>query len=182
MVSRPGNQAMEDTVLYPIELRPEVVRAAGLEPATTRLAVEGTPVCASGRLEMSSNRATAWASSVGCEATVRTRTSWFRARRGTSSTTPQGSGRRDSNSRPPASDAGALARLRYVQVSTDGRIRTGTDGGLSAVPLPRLGYVSRVDRAGVEPATFSLQGSCASELRHRPRGGGGGNRTRRQGL
>jgi hypothetical protein len=51
-------------------------------------------------------------------------------------------------------------------VGTDGRVRTDTGGGLSAVPLPGLGYVSVmvvvVDRAGVEPATFSLQGSCAT--------------------
>ena len=138
---------------------------------------------------MSRNGTAAEASSVGCEATVRTRTSWFRARRGTSSTTSHWSGRRDSNSQPPASDAGALAvALRPggysrrgsnphcqgsrpcastgvglgEQAGTDGRIRTDTGGGLSAVPLPRLGYVSRVDRAGVEPATVSLQGSCAS--------------------
>ena len=51
-----------------------------------------------------------------CEATVRTRTSWFRARRGTSSTTSHRSGRKDSNLQPPASDAGALAKLRHVQV------------------------------------------------------------------
>ena len=49
-----------------------------------------------------------------------------------------------------------------LAVGTDGRVRTDTGGGLSAVPLPVLGYVSMVDRAGVEPATFSLQGSCAS--------------------
>ena len=146
---------------------------------------------------MSSNGIAAQASSVGCEATVRTRTSWFRARRGTSSTTSQWSGRRDSNSQPPASDAGALAvaprpggysrrgsnphwqgsrpcastgvGLRE-QAGTDGRIRTDTGGGLSAVPLPRLGYVSRVDRAGVEPATVSLQGSCPPYPHHRPPG------------
>jgi hypothetical protein len=58
------------------------------------------------------------------------------------------------------------ARSRCATSSrTDGGIRTRTDGGLSAVPLP-LGYVSvcctAVDRAGFEPATFSLQGSCAS--------------------
>ena len=180
-MSRPGDQAMEDTGALPVELRPGVVRAAGLEPATTRLAlaVEGTPVCASGRLETSRSGTTALASWIGCEATVRTRTSWFRARRRTSSTTSQWSGRRDSNSQPPASDAGAPAvaprpdgysrrgsnphwqgsrpcastgvGLRE-QVGTDGRIRTDTGGGLSTVPLPQLGYVSRVDRAGVEPS------------------------------
>ena len=58
------------------------------------------------------------------------------------------------------------ARSRCATSSrTDGGIRTRTDGVLSAVPLP-LGYVSAcvcsVDRAGLEPATFSLQGSCAS--------------------
>ena len=53
------------------------------------------------------------------------------------------SGREGSNLQPPASKAGALP-LRHVQVllRTDGRIRTDTDGGLSAVPLPMLGYVS----------------------------------------
>ena len=35
-----------------------------------------------------------------------------------------------------------------------------------------------VDRAGFEPATFSLQGSCATWLRHRPGGRGSGSRTR----
>ena len=196
-------------MLCPFELRPEVVRTAGLEPATTRLVVEGTPVCASGRLEMSSNGTAAQASSVGCEATVRTRTSWFRARRGTSSTTSHGSGRRDSNSQPPASDAGALAVAPRPdgysrrgsnphcqgsrpcastgvglgeQAGTDGRIRTDTGGGLSAVPLPRLGYVSRVDRAGVEPATVSLQGSRASVCATGPRVAGAGIEPAGQGL
>ena len=91
------------------------------------------------------------------------------------------SGRRDSNSQPPAPRAGALP-LRHVQpsvddsvryvtadrplsseVGTDGRIRTDTGGGLSAVPLP-VGLRQRVavDRAGVEPAPSSLQGSHAS--------------------
>ena len=165
---------------------------------------------------------TAQASSSGCEATVRTRTSWFRARRGTSSTTSHRSGRRDSNSQPPASDAGALAvaprpggysrrdsnphwqgsrpcastgvGLREP-AGTDGRIRTDTGGGLSAVPLPELGYVSRVsavrcvralracvDRAGVEPATVSLQGSCASACATGPVVAGAGVEPAGQGL
>ena len=47
--------------------------------------------------------------------------------------------------------------------------------------LFQLGYVS-VDQVGLEPTTFSLQGSCASKLRHRPVGRGSGNRTRVQGV
>src|SRR4051812_2433591 len=46
-------------------------------------------------------------------------------------------------------------------VRTDGGIRTHTARGLSAMPLP-LGYVSVVDRAGLEPACPSLQARCAS--------------------
>ena len=131
-------------------------RAAGLEPATTRLRGEGTPACASGRLGCG-------ASSCGCEARIRTRISWFRARRGAGCTTSHRSGWRDSNSQPPAPRAGALP-LRHIQLAgTDGRIRTDTGGGLSAVPLP-VGLRQRVpvDRAGVEPAPSSLQGSHAS--------------------
>ena len=82
-------------------------RAAGFEPATTRLKGEGTPACASGRLGCR-------ASSFGCEARIRTRISWFRARRGASCTTSHRSGWRDSNSQPPAPRAGALP-LRHVQ-------------------------------------------------------------------
>ena len=53
------------------------------------------------------------------------------------------SGRRDSNSQPPVSDAGALpVAPRPDVLCTDGGIRTRTDGVLSAAPLP-LGYVSR---------------------------------------
>ena len=56
---------------------------------------------------------------------------------------------------------------RPAVMGTDGGSRTRTDGGLSAVPLPiglRQREVPRwVDRAGLEPATFSLQGSCASD-------------------
>jgi hypothetical protein len=65
-------------------------------------------------------------------------------------------------SEPQRSEGETSRRLGYVSIGTDGRIRTDTGGGLSAVPLPVLGYVSVVDRAGVEPATFSVQGSCAS--------------------
>ena len=186
-----------------------MVRAAGLEPATSRLEVEGTPVCASGRLEMSSNGTAAQASSVGCEATVRTRTSWVRARRGTSSTTSQWSGRRDSNSQPPASDAGALAvALRpggysrrgsnphcqgsrpcastgvglREQVGTDGRIRTDTGGGLSAVPLPKLGYVSRGGPSGSRTRNRLLAGELRFLCATGPRVAGAGIEPAGQGL
>src|SRR6476620_3699011 len=80
-----------------------------------------------------------------------------------------GSGRRDSNSQPPAPEAGALP-LRHVQcccaVRTDGGIRTRTDGGLSAVPLP-LGYVSeRMSRGG--PRGIRTRNLLlAGELRYR---------------
>src|SRR5260221_13961383 len=68
---------------------------------------EGTPVCATGR--------SLYRGIDGCEATVRTRNSWVRARRDASSTTSHRSGREDSNLQPPASDAGALP-LRHVQL------------------------------------------------------------------
>lgn len=71
----------------------------------------------------------------GCEATVRTRTSWFRARRGTSSTTSQWSGREGSNLQPPASEAGARP-LALRPVSTHGGSRTRTGEALDLVPLP----------------------------------------------
>ena len=73
-------------------------------------------------------------------------------------------------------------RLRHVQLA----LTVGFEPTLTAVWAPclyRLGYVSVVvDRAGVEPATFSVQGSCAAKLRHRPSGRGSGNRTRVQGV
>ena len=68
---------------------------------------------------------------------------------------------------PTPGSRGRCAPIAPRPVGTDGGIRTRTDGVLSAVPLP-LGYVSVVDRAGFEPATFSVRGSCASGLRHRP--------------
>ncbi len=71
----------------------------------------------------------------GCEATVRTRTSWFRARRGTSSTTSHCVW--TGGLEPPT--PGSRSRCAPVAPrpgGTDGRIRTDTDGGLSAVPLP----------------------------------------------
>jgi hypothetical protein len=70
----------------------------------------------------------------GCEARARTPSSCFRGRRGTSSTTSHGwidrSGRRDSNSQPPASEAGALP-LRHVQVSCV--LTAGFEPALTAV-------------------------------------------------
>jgi hypothetical protein len=99
----------------------------------------------------------------GCEATVRTRTSWFRARRGTSSTTSQCVWTGGLEPPTPAPEAGALL-LRHDPGGTDGRIRTDTDGGLSAVPLP-VGLRQRAcvgGPRGLEPTPFSVQGSCAS--------------------
>ena len=69
---------------------------------------EGTPACAAGRLDFKERdncRGIVW-----LRGQVRTRTSWFRARCGSSSTTSHRSwsGRRDSNSQPPAPEAGAL--------------------------------------------------------------------------
>ena len=177
-------------------------RAAGFEPATTRLRGEGTPACASGRLGCG-------ASSFGCEARIRTdrranrseaevrpagRISWFRARRGAGctesranrseaevrpGTTSHRSGWRDSNSQLPAPRAGALP-LRHIQLAgTDGRIRTDTGGGLSAVPLPvglRQHWWTEPDSNGVasesqvRPGTGNLLLARESRflLRHRP--------------
>ena len=108
------------------------------------------------------------------------------------------SGREGSNLQPPAPEAGALP-LRHVQVVLTAGLEPAL-ARLSTSCLSRLGYVSRcvltvgfeptltavwapclsrlgyvsVDRAGFEPATFSLQGSCASSLRHRPMVAGAG--------
>ena len=100
---------------------------------------EGTPVCAADRLEFQENATNAQASSC-CEPRSRTRFSWFRARCGSRSTSSHRSciarsGRRDSNSQPPASDAGARP-IALRPVGTHGESRTRTTRGLSAVPLP----------------------------------------------
>ena len=149
-------------------------RAAGFEPATTRLRGEGTPACASGRLGCG-------ASSFGCEARIRTRISWFRARRGAGCTTSHRSGWRDSNSQPPAPRAGALP-LRHIQLAgTDGRIRTDTGGGLSAVPLP----VGLRQHWWTEPDSNRQPSPCKGvtlPVAPPARGGGGGDRTRAQGV
>ncbi len=87
------------------------------------------------------------------------------------------SGRRDSNSQPPAPEAGALP-LRHVQVGcvcmgrTDGGIRTRTDGVLSAVPLPiglRQRVLSRGGPRGIRTRNLLLAGELRFQLRHRPR-------------
>jgi hypothetical protein len=87
----------------------------------------------------------------------------------------------------------ARFQLHHVQVSTDGGSRTRTDGVLSAAPLP-VGLrqqvcrcVTQVDRAGFEPAPFSLRGRRASGYATGPWmfrcvGREGGNRTRGQGV
>ena len=66
-------------------------------------AKEESPSCASDRLS--------------CEGTTRTRTTWFRARHGSVSTTPHryASEREDSNLQPPVPETGALP-LRHVQL------------------------------------------------------------------
>jgi hypothetical protein len=51
---------------------------------------------------------------------------------------------------------------------TDGGIRTHTDGGLNAVPLPVLGYVSVVDRAALEPSPAGVRPAATpSQLQER---------------
>ena len=95
------------------------------------------------------------------------------------------SGREDSNLQPPASEAGALP-LRHVQVGlrTDGRIRTDTDGGLSAGPLPvGLRQLGRLGGPrGNRTRNLLLARELRYRLRHRPIGRGSGNRTRVQGV
>ena len=119
---------------------------------------------------------------VGCEATIRTRIiSWFRARRGAGCTSSHRSGRRDSNSQPPAPRAGALP-LRHIQLAgTDGRIRTDTGGGLSAVPLPvglRQHWWTERESNPHPPPCKGVTLPVALPAR----GGGGGDRTRTQGV
>jgi hypothetical protein len=82
------------------------------------------------------------------------------------------SGRRDSNSQPPAPEAGALP-LRHVQglaCRTDGGSRTRTDGGLSAVPLPvglRQQVVHRGPR-GIRTRNLLLAGESRSRCASGP--------------
>jgi hypothetical protein len=152
------------------ELRPEGRRDSNPRP----LDPEGTPACASGR--------SVCRDIDGCEATVRTRTSWFRARRGTSSTTSHCVW--TGGLEPPT--PGSRSRCAPVAPrpgGTDGRIRTDTDGGLSAVPLP-VGLRQRDVRGprGTRTHTLLRARELRFQLRHRPVGRGSGNRTRRAGL
>ena len=154
-----------------VELRPEGRRDSSPRP----LDPEGTPACASGR--------SVCRDIDGCEATVRTRTSWFRARRGTSSTTSHCVW--TGGLEPPT--PGSRSRCAPVAPrpgGTDGRIRTDTDGCLSAVPLP-LGYVSVSScawtRRESNPQPSPCKGAVAS-VRNWPVSRGSGNRTRVQGV
>ena len=206
-----------------------LVRATGLEPVTTRLAVEGTPACAAGRLngrpgyqaakdavthpfggEPGASRAAGIA-----PATVRShdpkepspaqqadhfdcqgaRTAGIvrAARPGVEPGLPASVAgvvpfppprigldgeTRTPNLRLPMPRAANCATSRCpraIDARTDGGARTHIGGGLARAST-ELGYVS-VDRAGLEPATFSLQGSCASFCATGP-SSRGGDRTR----
>lgn len=96
-------------------------------------------------------------------------------------TTSHRSGWRDSNSQPPAPRAGALL-LRHIQLAgTDGRIRTDTGGGLSAVPLPvglRQHWWTERESNPHPPPCKGVTLPVAPPAR----GGGGGDRTRAQGV
>src|SRR5438445_9069653 len=59
-------------------------------------------------------------------------------------------------------------QLGHVHVSTDGRIRTDTDGGLSAAPL-RVGLRQRGGPCGSRTRSLLLAGELRYQLRHRPR-------------
>ena len=116
----------------------------------------------------------------GCEATVRTRTSGFRARRGTSSTTSHRVW--TGGLEPPT--PGSRSRCAPIAPrpglgGTDGRIRTDTDGGLSAVLLP-VGLRQRDVRGprGTRTHTLLRARELRCQLRHRPSGRWSGNRTR----
>ena len=92
---------------------------------------EGTPVCATGRLEFQGARQLQ-RHRRGCEARARTWSSWFRARCGSAfHHLALRSGRRDSNSQPPASEAGALP-LRHVQVFARVVLTAGFEPALTA--------------------------------------------------
>ena len=108
----------------------------------------------------------------GCETRVRTWSSCFRGRRGAGSTISHGLRAWVWTERFELPTSGLRRRRasscttsRCVLPSTDGGSRTHTDGVLSAVPLPvglRQQVFRCVDRAGFEPAPFSLQGRRAS--------------------
>lgn len=170
MVIGLGTKAAEDTGALPIELRPGGRRDSNPQPPHLRMKEPPSAQQADRDVKVRDS----YRDIGGCEATVRTRTSWFRARRGTSSTTSHCVW--TGGLEPPT--PGSRSRCAPVAPrpgGTDGRIRTDTDGGLSAVPLP-VGLRQRecVDRVGFEPTSFSVQGSCASSCATGPLVAGAG--------
>lgn len=62
---------------------------------------------------------------------------------------------------PTPGSRSRCAAIAPHPVGTDGRIRTDTDGVLSAVPLP-LGYVSKVDQTSVTVDEEGLEPPASS--------------------
>ena len=173
-LGRPVDQAAKDTSHASFVDEARCVRAAGLSPATVRSHDPKEPSPAQ-QADHSILKELNCQASPRCEARARTWTSCFRGRRGPVSTTSHRSGRGGSNSQPPASDAGALPVAprpvvpdEVVRRRADGGSRTHTDGGLSAVPLPRLGYVSERGPSGGRTRNHLLAGEPRFQLRHRP--------------
>lgn len=151
---------------------------------------EGTPVCAAGRLDCQGARQPQrhrWLRGHGSNADLLVQSqAWYQfhhlASVWTGGLEPPTPGSRSRCApvapRPGGTHGGSRTRTRealdLVPLPVGLRelvvLTVGLEPTLAAVWAPglsRLGYVS-VDRAGFEPATFSLQGSCASWLRHRP--------------
>src|SRR6266545_566018 len=148
-----GTKAAEDAVpvLYRLSY---VARDGGTRTRNLRIEKEPPPAQQADRhVKVRDNRRDI----DGCKATVRTRTSWFRARRGTSSTTSQ------------------CVWTGGLEPPTPGSRRRCAPVGL------RQRVFMGVDQAGVEPAAVSLQGSrrFRSRLARESRGRESNPRARR---
>jgi hypothetical protein len=178
MVIGLGTRRRRTQVLYPLSYVP---RDGGTRTRNLLIRDEGTPVCAAGRSRCQGARQPQrhrWLRGHGSNADLLVQCqAWYQFHHLASVWT--------GGLEPPT--PGSRSRCAPVAPrpgGTDGRIRTDTDGGLSAVPLPvglRQRVLVCVDQAGVEPAAVSLQGSrrFRSQLAHGSRERESNPRTRR---
>ncbi len=164
-------------MLYPLSYVP---RDGGTRTRNHLIKDEGTPVCAAGRLDCQGARQPQrhrWLRGHGSNADLLVQSqAWYQFHHLASVWT--------GGLEPPT--PGSRSRCAPVAPrpgGTDGRIRTDTDGGLSAVPLP-VGLRQRDVRGprGTRTHTLLRARELRFQLRHRPVGRGSGNRTRRAGL
>ena len=149
-------------------------RAAGFEPATTRLRGEGTPACASGRLGCGASSFRLRGQDSNPDLLVQSQ-AWCRLHY-------LASVWMERLELPTPGSQGRCASIAPHPVAgTDGRIRTDTGGGLSAVPLP----VGLRQHWWTERESNPQPSPCKGvtlPIAPPARGGGGGDRTRAQGV